>query len=470
MASKQAKIPDLKTLCQLKIIKIIEKNNFHPRLINDFLKAIPDHSLVEPVLERLIEKKCVTDSALIAFLVPSRTQLIMTGVTGIRNSILRQIGYNCPNLIILNLSDCVSVSNSVVRTILQGCGKLQQLFLDRCTRISDAAFDIHQSPFHTLVGCLSLEAISLRGCSQVTGSLVTTLNNFCNNLKYLNLSQCKSTQSCMLKYIFEHGKLRSLNLSYIDLNNDTFSLLGAIPNELLPSAQYISYSKLLKLDLSKSKLTDDSLRNIAHKLKELEEIRLQWCTNITDQGIIALVEACTFLKFIDLKSCLIGDAGMIAIAKHSKQLRTLDISWCTDITDYGIQQFSATIVGENVFMQANSIQEFGRIDFSVGNNEIAFSGDDVALEIENRDSISQLERYSKSAHDKEVDSFTEPKHSVSSQLQKISIIWCSALTNASLQALDTIPTLKHIDIGGCGGISSDDIATFRETSFKTLGL
>jgi hypothetical protein len=85
------------------------------------------------------------------------------------------------------------------------------------------------------------------------------------------------------------------------------------------------------------------------------------------------------------------------------------------------------------------------------------------LEVENRDSISKFD-------DKEVSSFTESKHSISSQLQKISVIWCSALTIASLQALDTIPTLKHIDIGGCGSISTDDIASFREVSFKTLGL
>jgi hypothetical protein len=461
MANKYGKIPDLKTLCQLKIIKIIERNDFHPRLINDLLKAIPDHSLVEPVLERLIEKKCVTDSALIAFLVPSRTQLTMTGVTGVRNSIFRQIGYNCPNLIILNLSDCVSISNSVVRTILQGCGKLQQLFLDRCIRISDAAFDIHQSLFHTLVGCLSLEAISLRGCSQVTGSLVVTLNNFCSNLKYLNLSQCKSSQSSLLKHVFDHGKLRSLNLSYIDLNDETFSLIGPVPNPSFPSTQYISYSKLLKLDLSKSKITDNSLRSIAHRLRELEEIRLQWCTNITDEGIIALVEACTLLKFIDLKSCVIGDGGIIAIAKYSKLLRSLDLSWCTDITDYGIQQFSAAIVGENTLNLENSIQEFGIREYS--DDSSVFIGEDVVLEVENRDSISKFD-------DKEVSSFTESKHSISSQLQKISVIWCSALTIASLQALDTIPTLKHIDIGGCGSISTDDIASFREVSFKTLGL
>lgn len=39
---------------------------------------------------------------------------------------------------------------------------LSDLNLDRCYKVTDAAFDMTESPFEALVGCLSLEAISLQ--------------------------------------------------------------------------------------------------------------------------------------------------------------------------------------------------------------------------------------------------------------------------------------------------------------------
>jgi hypothetical protein len=160
--NSSSSVRPLKSLCQSKLLEILEKNNFHPRLINDLFKLVRDHLLLEPVLERLLTKNVMTDVTLIAFLVPSRMQLHMLGCVQIKNSTLKQIGYNCPNLRSLNLSDCVQVSNSVIRAVLQGCNMLEHLKIDRCHRVTDAAFDLHQSPFETLVSCFSLKAISLQ--------------------------------------------------------------------------------------------------------------------------------------------------------------------------------------------------------------------------------------------------------------------------------------------------------------------
>lgn len=62
----------------------------------------------------------------------------------------------------LDLSNCSQVGNTVVRAILQGCPVLEDIRLDRCHRITDSAFDFSESPFERLLGCLSLEAISLQ--------------------------------------------------------------------------------------------------------------------------------------------------------------------------------------------------------------------------------------------------------------------------------------------------------------------
>jgi hypothetical protein len=50
----------------------------------------------------------------------------------------------------------------------------------------------------------------------MTGELVPHLNKLCVNLKYLNLSQCKHVKCSAIQLLFEHPRLESLNLSFID--------------------------------------------------------------------------------------------------------------------------------------------------------------------------------------------------------------------------------------------------------------
>jgi hypothetical protein len=157
--------------------------------------------------------------------VPSRATLVMNGFIKIKNSTLKQIGYCCPNLLSLNLSDCTQLSNTVIRGVLQGCPVLEDLRLDRCHRITDAAFDSNQSPFQPIIGCLSLETISLQGCPQVKGCIVGTLNKLCRRLKYLNLSQCNQLENASIQQFFEHRRITHLNLSFVDeMTDDAFSL------------------------------------------------------------------------------------------------------------------------------------------------------------------------------------------------------------------------------------------------------
>lgn len=318
-------------LCQSKILTILEVNQYSPKLINDLCRVIPMH-LLDPILSSLVNRnpKLITDSALLAFLVPNRISLDLRRSIHLRNSTLKQIGYNCRELKCLNLSDCVQLSNAVVRVILIECSSLEELRLERCHRVTDAAFDMQQSPFQVLAGCLSLKAISLKGCPQVSGQIVHTLNSVCRNLKYLNLSQCKQIESVAIQGIFDHHRLKFLNLSFIDdaLSDVAFSRLP----KNLTHASHIS--PLLNLNLTNSKITDEALFRMA-SLASLLEIRLQFCSGLTDDGIVALSKHCRRLRYIDLKSCEITDVSVVAVANSCRELRVLDLSWCTNVSDSG---------------------------------------------------------------------------------------------------------------------------------------
>ena len=320
-------VPTLVSICHDKIIKILEQTKFYGKHVNDLCKYVPTH-LLEPIFTILIEKGIITDTSLLAYLIPNRTTLKLHKLKHIRNSIFKQIGFNCPYLSLLDLSDCLQVSNSVIRIILQNCHILSELYLNRCHRITDQAFDFLESPFYHLLGCLSLELISLQGCPQITGDIIKTLNKYCRKLKYLNLSQCKNVISSHIQHIFEHNQLQILNLAYIDdISDEAFLLLPSLLSQssLSPASKSTkswqslittttSSSSLLKLNLCRSKITDISIYHMIH-LNELIEIRLQYCYGITDVGILALTKNCPKLKLIDLTSCAITDQSLLSIGK-----------------------------------------------------------------------------------------------------------------------------------------------------------
>lgn len=94
----------LSSICILKLITLLEDCQFHPQAINEICRAL-SHSqhLLNPLLENLLRKKVITDVALLAFLVPDRHELICPEVINIKNSTLKMIGYNCPNLVIFSV-------------------------------------------------------------------------------------------------------------------------------------------------------------------------------------------------------------------------------------------------------------------------------------------------------------------------------------------------------------------------------
>jgi len=399
-------VPTLVSLCQTMIIGFLEKSNFDGRLINDLCKFVPD-SLLEPIFKVLLERGAVTDVALMAFLVPNRLRLRVRQALKIRNSVFKQIGMNCPNLVTLDLCDCAQIRNSVVRAILQGCPLLEDIRLDRCHRLTDAAFDFCESPFQSLLGCLSIEAISLQGCPQITGEIISTLNKHCRRLTYLNLSQCKNVRSPEIQQIFQHGQLRSLNLAFIDdISDEAFVLL---PDLSPPRSAYAFSSPIQKLNVCKSRITDSSIFRLAHNLVALLEIRLQWCSGISDKGIAALARSCPRLRLLDLKSCSVTDEGIMSIAEGCSELRVLDLSWCSGFTEQGL---------------LGLLHTYAAAEARVG-----------GVGVGGRQALEQL-----------------------------SLEWCQQITDDTLRALAGLRCLTEVQVAGCAEITAEGVQWLRARS------
>lgn len=342
-------VPSLSSFCLDALLRIVEANHFHPQTINDICKYLQGaQHLLNPILEFLIERKAITDVALSVFLIPDRVHLNLTNCLHIKKSTLKQIGLNCPHLLSLNLSDCQQVSNAVVRSVLTGCGQLLEIRLDRCMMVTDSAFDPDQSPFHPLIGCRSLESVSMQGCNQITGKCARALTKACHHLKSLNLAQCKHISAPCIQSVFQHHHLLRLNLSFSDvISDESFMLLPSPPSGVcFPSSASkfvaVSYGKLQQLNLGKSSISDLSLARLAHTYgHSLQRINLEWCSNITDEGVKILAEQCCVLMELSLQACKsLSDESVRSIGKSCSHLIKLDLSWCCDITDSGIMELT----------------------------------------------------------------------------------------------------------------------------------
>lgn len=444
-------IPTLVSLCQQEILNLLERNAYNSRMVKDLCKYIPEE-LLEPIFEKLIESKKINDIVLMIYLSPNRYKLMINNVHTIRNSIFKLIGFNCPNLLSLDLSDCIQISNSVIRTILTGCPQLECFKLDRCQRITDAAFDLSSTPFQSFVSCLSLRCISLQGCPQITGEVVSIFNKNYRSLIYLNVSQCKHMRSNEMMNVFNHRQLLILNLSFIDVVTDeTFSLLPIMttPPSNEKTANHRSTSPLIQklsaarststsasspfnsqdntvsplqvLNLCKCRITDNAIAHFV-SFQQLKEVRLPWCTNITDHGMMMLVEYCDQIQILDVTSCSITDVGVRYIGKLAKkQLRELDLSWCMEVTNHGLRYLLPAYGDEE--------DDVDDCYYAVGN------GSDEMI---------------------------------TSHLEKLSLIWCSQVNNESLEILSNLPALKFLALSGCYDVTSEAVNVLRESGIDIL--
>jgi len=333
------------------------------------IKRLPQ-SLRNEALHKLIKDKKLTDETVSYFFCVMTTHLPLRGLNTLRNSALKQIGYLCPHLVWLDLSQCRQVTNSVVQSALRGCENLRGLWLDHCPRVTDSAFQMHDSPFAILFGALSLEIISLQGCPQVTGELVFYLRKICRKLRVLNLSQCKHILKQNIQEIFlACYRLETLNLAFLEhLNDDAFESLAqgseaevvSVPDAFHPCTDRPLYfhqqnaqggmESLRTLNLGRCSITDATLVRVAG-LRELLKLQLPCCLAITDYGVKLLVKGCPHLQQLDLQNCgLLTDATAESVASFPglSQIRSLNLSWCAGVTDVGVSAVAAGSCAQSV--------------------------------------------------------------------------------------------------------------------------
>ncbi|KAG0488081.1 hypothetical protein HPP92_006892 [Vanilla planifolia] len=172
-----------------------------------------------------------------------------------------------------------------------------------------------------------LKVLSLRqNKPQLEDTAIQAIADYCHDLCDLDLSKSQKLSDSSL-YALAHGcpQLTKLNISGCTAFSDcALSYLTSFCKKL----------KYLNLCGCVRAASDRALQAIAVNCRQLQSLNLGWCEDITDEGVICLALGCPDLRAIDLCGCLlITDESVVALANGCPHLRSLGLYYCQNITD-----------------------------------------------------------------------------------------------------------------------------------------
>ncbi|XP_062203957.1 F-box/LRR-repeat protein 3-like isoform X2 [Phragmites australis] len=298
------------------------------------------------------------------------------------SSVLKSI----PNLLELNLSYCCPVTPSMVSSF-QSIAKLQTLKLEGCKFMADGLKGIGRS-------CVSVKELSLSKCSGVTDTelsfVVSRLKNLlklditccrditdvslaaitssCTSLISLKMESCSHVTSGGLQLIGKHcSHLEELDLTDNDLDDEGLKALARcskLSSLKIGICLRISDEGLSHIGKSGG-ISDNGVTQIAQGCPMLESINLSYCTGITDRSLMSL-SRCANLNTLEIRGCpTVSSSGISEIAVGCRLLSKLDIKKCFEINDVGmlyLSQFSHSL--RQINLSYCSVSDIGLLSLS----------------------------------------------------------------------------------------------------------
>ena len=212
----------------------------------------------------------------------------------------------------LNLNGVPDADPATVSRLLGSCSRLEVVGLFRHVRLGDDALA-------ALPG--TLQELSVSGCSLLTDAGIKALVEHAPHLHFLDVTRCPALTDTSLM------TLASLRLTG----------LVCYANASLSAYGRLRASHLRRLDCTGSRGVDGvSIAKIARAAAaKLEILNLSWCVAVDDEAPLALGAHCPNLTWLSLHGNRnVSDAGIDALSTGCLKLTSLDVSGCSQVTDY----------------------------------------------------------------------------------------------------------------------------------------
>ncbi|XP_050122526.1 F-box protein At3g58530-like isoform X5 [Malus sylvestris] len=220
------------------------------------------------------------------------------------------------DLEVLNLNGCQKISDKGIEAITSACPSLKEFSSYWNVRVTDIGLA------HLVKNCKHIVDLNVSGCKNLSDKSLQLIAQNYPELQLLNLTRCvKLTDSGLQQILHGCPSLHSLNLY----------ALSSFTDEAYKKISLLSHLKFLDL-CGAQNLSDEGVACIA-RCKGLLSLNLTWCVRVTDVGVIAVAQACTFLEFLSLFGIVgVTDKCLEALSLTcSNTLTTLDVNGCIGI-------------------------------------------------------------------------------------------------------------------------------------------
>eukprot|EP01089_Gocevia_fonbrunei_P018806 TRINITY_DN6465_c0_g2_i1.p1 TRINITY_DN6465_c0_g2~~TRINITY_DN6465_c0_g2_i1.p1 ORF type:complete len:1068 (-),score=208.00 TRINITY_DN6465_c0_g2_i1:85-3288(-) len=235
------------------------------------------------------------------------------------DEVVKAIAESCPNITTINLMACDDVTDEGILELHRNKNyKLKRLILDKCQQVTDKSIS-------TLVEITrDLRKLHLSGCRKITDLTLCKLAACCPVLEDLDLSSCEDITDSGLQQI----SLGCLNLQHIGLSD-----LGNLTEQGI--SDLCKYENMQTIKLSHCKgLTSECLFFIANNCRELKELDISYCTNVSIECMKTCLNFWPRLKVLHLR-------GWSQITKQGIEhpgLEMLNVSWCKNLEDEALDR------------------------------------------------------------------------------------------------------------------------------------
>ena len=445
-------------------------------------------------------------------------ELDLTGCHLLTDVAMESIGMNCKELKRLSIEGCSQVSDEGVNDIARYCSSLTALNMNKCQFITDESL--------TSIGeaCQSLKELKLSWMQAITDRGIYTFSSYANvnEMEILDLSACRKIGDDGVIGVSERlTNLTDLSLYYCNKITDRGCI--AVTHNLI-KLKKLSLADLYQItDTALHFDRDGDGRPVidANMLKTMEDLNLTDCNRLTDYGFASVVTRCVNLKTLTLAGCVgltdkclemirtnpvdptpgriqpkevtlydrinlekekkekeemlaLGDTGpatAITISKwpaiipnwlRGDQLMTLNIAYCSNFTDKGMECIAATcknltaidisgctrMTDESILLMASCCSCVSHIKMAYchGMTDVSLHHMSQELWVESLD-ISHCSRIT--------DVGIHTLVSRCNGITELKVAWCRHITNRSMHFLAT--ECKHLQLLDISAISSDII-------------
>ncbi|WRX33852.1 hypothetical protein QQP08_026339 [Theobroma cacao] len=239
-------------------------------------------------------------------------------------STLAQSSNSLPALINLSLTGAFRLSDAGLNALVSSAPALRSINLSQSSLLTASAFD-------TLANSLAsvLLELYINDCQSIDAKLILPALKKLEHLEVLSVAGLESVTDCFIKEFIiarGHGIKELILTGCRKLSDSSLKIIA----ETCPNLRALDVGNL-------SKLTDSTLGYLANGCQSLQ--LLKFCRNaFSDDAIAAFLETSgEVLKELSLNNVgKVGHNTALSLARRSKNLLSLDLSWCRNLTDEAV--------------------------------------------------------------------------------------------------------------------------------------